>query len=498
VTPAVCAAVILAVAASCANGSESGDAGATCDPPMTDCAGNCVDITADPANCGGCGKKCTGNEVCSNGQCNPPCPSGQRYCKGEAGAGSCVTTTSDDANCGGCGKVCPAGQFCANGACSNGCGQGQTRCTPEAGAAYCASLKTDQANCGACGATCGAAQVCAGGTCASTCAASQMMCTSDAGGPAYCADLQTDNANCGDCGTTCGVLEICENGACASACAPDQTACGVDGGMPYCASTATDNANCGGCGTTCKASEVCIAGLCTQLGTTCTGVVFSPSYAASSTFADFNDTFTVMTLAFDGTDMWVSHGGSAADMNEGQYDSNYTLLQRFQPNLDLRSFFTIGTTLYARPFSNSSLYKQTAPGSFTPAVTLTGGTLDSQAAVVYDPNTATFVENDYGTVYTWNAGGSLVKSIPLVGWGQNSENSYPQGRGVAVARGCYLTYSGAGILSAWSDTGVRLATTTLTGAGVSFDSYFSLSYARGLVWVVDKVAGTWRGYNVGL
>ena len=36
------------------------------------------------------------------------------------------------------------------------------------------------------------------------------------------------------------------------------------------------------------------------------------------------------------------------------------------------------------------------------------------------------------------------------------------------------------------------------GAGTSFDSYFSLSYANGMVWIVDTAGGNWRGFDVGL
>ena len=41
-------------------------------------------------------------------------------------------------------------------------------------------------------------------------------------------------------------------------------------------------------------------------------------------------------------------------------------------------------------------------------------------------------------------------------------------------------------------------TTTLNLAGNSFDSYFSFSYANGMVWVDDASGGMWRGYDVGL
>lgn len=57
---------------------------------------------------------CCGNLTCNGGTCQ--CPFGQAFCEGEA---SCVDVTSDPANCGGCGVVCTAGATCANGTCVN-------------------------------------------------------------------------------------------------------------------------------------------------------------------------------------------------------------------------------------------------------------------------------------------------------------------------------------------------------------------------------------------
>ena len=88
--------------------------------------------------------------------------------------------------------------------------------------------------------------------------------------------------------------------------------------------------------------------------------------------------------------------------------------------------------------------------------------------------------------------------MTLAGFGSmNNENTYPQDRGVATVKGFYFTYAN-GVLSAWSDQGVRIDTTNLNGVGTSFDSHFSLSYAQSKVWLIDQAGGTWRGYNVGL
>lgn len=50
--------------------SSSGSTGALeCDPPLTLCAGACVDLDFDAANCGDCGNTCPDDQVCVLGQC---------------------------------------------------------------------------------------------------------------------------------------------------------------------------------------------------------------------------------------------------------------------------------------------------------------------------------------------------------------------------------------------------------------------------------------------
>src|SRR5262249_24115077 len=78
-----------------------------------------------------------------------------------------------------------------------------------------------------------------------------------------------------------------------------------------------------------------------------------------------------------------------------------------------------------------------------------------------------------------------------------AENNYPQDRGIAALGNNWLTYSN-GTLSVWDQTGNRIGTTTLVGAGTSFDSHFSLSEANDKVFIVTQASGTWDGYAVQL
>ena len=64
--------------------------GTTC--LVLSCGGVCVDPTVDPANCGGCGKKCPiPGQACLNGTCG--CPNGEPLCQN-----ACTDTQTDNNN----------------------------------------------------------------------------------------------------------------------------------------------------------------------------------------------------------------------------------------------------------------------------------------------------------------------------------------------------------------------------------------------------------------
>ncbi|MHC4091383.1 MAG: hypothetical protein ACYSVY_14105, partial [Planctomycetota bacterium] len=94
-----------------------------CPAGLTDCAGICVDLDSDEANCGGCGSPCDAGEICSGGACTPDCPAGLTDC-----AGLCVDLDSDEVNCGNCGIPCVAGEICSGGSYTVNCQAGLTDC----------------------------------------------------------------------------------------------------------------------------------------------------------------------------------------------------------------------------------------------------------------------------------------------------------------------------------------------------------------------------------
>jgi hypothetical protein len=121
--------------------------------------GGCVDLQADPANCGMVGQRCNGSQVCTNGVCT--CRPGLTANPG----GGCVDLQSDPRDCGALGNACTMGQVCLNGACQpamgGGCGGGGLQLC----GAACVNQQTSWANCGGCGQACANDEICVSGQC---------------------------------------------------------------------------------------------------------------------------------------------------------------------------------------------------------------------------------------------------------------------------------------------------------------------------------------------
>ncbi len=94
------------------------DDGVSCEAPLIDCGGTCVDPRSDKEHCGGCGIDCGTLQDCCDGECS---------------------WLTENGNCGECGRTCDEGQDCCDGECSN--------------------MDTDD-HCGECGNACGQAGPC--------------------------------------------------------------------------------------------------------------------------------------------------------------------------------------------------------------------------------------------------------------------------------------------------------------------------------------------------
>ena len=101
-------------------------AGADCPIYRSLCNGVCIPTSADPKNCGACGKECVGDEVCSAGVCSAECVPGLTACNN-----ACVDLENDSAHCGDCDAACDVGKGCANGRCVDTVpvGAGPKNCT---------------------------------------------------------------------------------------------------------------------------------------------------------------------------------------------------------------------------------------------------------------------------------------------------------------------------------------------------------------------------------
>lgn len=463
------------------------------------------------------GQYCTQDDTCQNGQC---VGGTAKYC---ASVGSCLIGICNEAtdNCetvpGNDGAQCDDGDpctvdsVCSGGTCSGGkpvdCSALNGTCTlgvcdPQLG---CVQQPAPDGTACNDGLYCIINEVCVNGQCMgqpNTCAAPGDVCLVGSCNEAQdkCTAVPGPNGiQCND-NNACTSNETCTNGVCG-------------GGAPANQGGACDDKN------DCTAADVCANGVCAGTPIVncingdgccpsgCTlaqdddcNALGSPTYDASMTFQDALQG-TTMTLAWDGNEFWTCSGGSNSGVRYARYSSQGSLVTTYQPGIDFRSVFTKGdgtVPVYARGYSSNQIMVQSAAGSFNNSTTLNGGSIDAQSAVVYDAAASQFVAFNAGSVTRWTDAGAFVSTTTLQGFGNmNGENVYPQNRGIIAKGGLYLTYSN-GVISSWDMNGVRQKTSTLNGAGVGFDSHFSLSYGKGMVWIVDAAGGMWRGYNVGI
>lgn len=222
--------------------------GGLCCPPGAQCAnGACCLASCAGKQCGGdgcggsCGQ-CTGNSVCSQGQCvcTPACEG--KECGGDGCGGNCGACQVGFA-CQGGACVCVAdcgGKTCGEDGCGGICGtcpEGLT-CTKDGSCECVTSCANKECGDDGCGGACGQCMVgepCVGGIC---------IC-----------EPSCDGAECGpdSCGGTCGVCganEVCANGLCEC--------------IPECAGKVCGDNGCNGLCGECEDNFFCEAGACKE------------------------------------------------------------------------------------------------------------------------------------------------------------------------------------------------------------------------------------------
>ena len=250
--------------------------GGSCPSGLACCDPFCVDEKSDPANCGGCGVNCGpyahGTPSCTGSACSiGRCDIGFADCDGRVSDGCEVNVDADPANCGACGRACPIGDTCSGGACVGGCGpSGACPAGLACCGASCADTASDPLNCGGCGIACATPPHATSSCSASACAISDCS-----PGFADCngvfadgceVDLAADPTHCGTCSTACPPGATCTGGLCAgrcgsAGCGPGLSCCGA-----LCKNVFSDADNCGGCGNVCppvaNGSRACASSKC--------------------------------------------------------------------------------------------------------------------------------------------------------------------------------------------------------------------------------------------
>ena len=182
-----------------------------CDQGRTNCGGSCVDLNTALTHCGACGKVCpqanNAQRQCMAGNCEITCDAGFANCDNLVGNGCEIDLNLNNANCGACGKKCAGGEVCTAGKCVLTCGGGTVQC-----GGSCVDLQTEEKHCGDCDKACEAGQTCEAGQCKLNCGGGTIECN-DA-----CVDTENDPNNCGVCGKVCAAGEFCQNSACKSTC----------------------------------------------------------------------------------------------------------------------------------------------------------------------------------------------------------------------------------------------------------------------------------------
>lgn len=251
-----------------------------CDPGWKNCDGiptnGCETPTATTANCGDCGRACTGEEICDAGICRlTACPVGFGDCD-ENPTNACETPLNSTTNCVVCGGICDlpnASETCADRTCTLvDCLPGFGDCDTNS-ANGCETPTTTLVNCATCGTRCdipNANESCDTGSCTRVyCDADRKDCDDD---PSNGCERRIGTlSDCSDCDIACALdhaVEACEYQSCRLVSCDSGWGDCDDNSATGCEASLLTPDRCGQCATECAldhATESCVDGRC-ELG----------------------------------------------------------------------------------------------------------------------------------------------------------------------------------------------------------------------------------------
>ncbi len=190
-------------------------------------AGVCLDLAADPQNCGGCNVVCPTPDnalpVCAARRCSFVCSGDYADCNADPRDGCEVHVVDSVSHCGRCDVYCSTPvphtiPGCVNSQCRTNCSPGFGDCNHDLVTDGCeADLSTSMAHCGACGVPCVAptngSAMCTGLTCHVTCNPNFMDCDIDRTTPCE-TNTATSTMHCGFCNNPCATGQVCRAGVC--------------------------------------------------------------------------------------------------------------------------------------------------------------------------------------------------------------------------------------------------------------------------------------------
>lgn len=207
-----------------------------------------------------------------------------------------------------------------------------------------------------------------------------------------------------------------------------------------------------------------------------------------------NIPLTPMMLTWDGTNYYLSNGGSASSGTIQQLDASGTVILTTPVNLDMRGVFyrEADDTFYMKSFGldwytvdpTAGTFTQILPGIFTQSQSRPD--LSSDGTLIYEHISGTIRVLDFAT------GAELTTFLGL----QNPVN-FPHNHVVAAPDSKLITMDATGLAYMYDAQG-RLVTTFNFPNTVANQSAWTLSYTNGMLFISDtgSGAGNFFGYRM--